>query len=207
MVSRTGSASSPAETNCQQYEFVPGVLKGIEEWQREQRTSLFDCLYKLFFKPVLAYILHHGGTEEAAEDVFQDYSAELLQQIKEGHLSFAHYQGPFGAIVMQGAKFIWLRQFRKKEFRVTSIGLPEESRGLASDLDLTEFLQRQEDARALGKALDTLDAEHRIFVELFYQQGKSYQEIAVLTGKNASSMKANRHRIMEKLKTAFLSFL
>lgn len=202
---RSGSAS--AEAGCQQYEIVPGVLRGIEAWRQGQRTALFDCLYRLFSGDVRAYVRHHGGTDDEAWDVFQDFAAEFLQRIEENKLSFAGYEGPFGAVVKQAAKFIWLKKFREKSFKVTTVGLPEEAWGLPSDLNLGDFLECQAEVRALEKALTTLNGDQRTFIRLFYEQGKSYHEIMELTGQNAASLKSNRHRIMEKLKTAFLSFL
>lgn len=207
MTSRSGSAFIAAEAGCQQYESVSGVLKGIEAWRQNQRTSLFDCLYRLFNGDVRSYVRRHGGTDEDAWDVFQDFTAEFLQRIEENKLSFAGYEGPFGAVVMRGAKFIWLRRFRKAEYRTTTVGLPAEDWGLPSEVDLGDVLEREAEARALKNAIATLNGDHRTFIELFYGQGKTYYEIAELTGQNAASLKSNRYRIMEKLKTAFNSFL
>ncbi len=207
MSTRSGSASSSAQLGCRQFESVPGVLAGIRESEQGRSQLLFDCLYRHFFGPVKTYILHHGGTEDDAWDVFQEYVAELLQQINEQNVSFAGYEGPFGAVLMRAVKSLWVVRFRKKEYKTTTIGLPDEAWALPGDWDTEAFLHHQAQTRALEQALAELPPNQRTFVELFYQEGKSYQEIEALSGQRADSLKSNRHRIMEKLKGRFLALL
>ena len=73
------------------------------------------------------------------------------------------------------------------EFRETEQGLVESERELSL---LDEVDSREEQLTHLEEALQLLNEEQRLCLELFYLQQKSYQEVSELTGYDMKQVKS-----------------
>ena len=66
--------------------------------------------------------------------------------------------------------------------RIPSASLDPENMQMAEDLHLNERMEKEDQLGRLSKCIETLAADQRTVVELFYLKNLCYKEIATITG-------------------------
>lgn len=190
---------SQTRKDCSQYESITTIRTTFQRSDYRDENSMYNCLYVLYYAKTESYILNHGGKKEDALDVFQDVVAVILTALRNTEKLLSIDTDDFSPYLMGIVKNTWRARFRKKSSseRVTDFTtgtLNEDSE------DLNEFLDALEDAQIVQEAIAVLPPKQQDFVRLFYFEDKSYVEIARETGQSAESLKANRYRIIQKLR-------
>ena len=76
-------------------------------------SSSFEIIYKLYFTSIAFYILNTHGSEEDAEDVFQEAIIVLLQKLREPHFVLTCSLKTYLFAI---AKNIWFKRLRNNKF-------------------------------------------------------------------------------------------
>jgi RNA polymerase sigma-70 factor (ECF subfamily) len=132
-------------------------------------------LYQRYMDLLYGVCLKYLKQPEAARDAVMHIFEELLEKLKK------HEVDNFKSWVYTLAKNHCLMQLRTPknlkttEFKVDIMQSEE-------DVHLNGALQREENLEKMERCLQTLSAEQKITVELFYLQNKCYKEIAEITG-------------------------
>jgi RNA polymerase sigma factor (sigma-70 family) len=191
---------SQTRRDCSQFESATAIRTTFAQRSYQTENGLFHCLYVLYYAKVESYALNHGGQKADALDLFQDVVAVLLQNLEKLNVE----NEAFGPYLMGITKNIWHQRFRRKSSTERPTDFMTEH--LSNDgEDLSEFLDQIEDITRLTEAIQILNEKEQRFVQLFYFEEKSYAEIAELMDGNAESLKANRTRIMRKLRDYLLN--
>jgi RNA polymerase sigma-70 factor (ECF subfamily) len=134
-------------------------------------AMLYQRYMELLYGVCLKYLKHPEASRDAVMQIFE----ELVEKLKK------HEVDNFKSWVYTLAKNHCLMQLRTPknlkttEFKIDSMQSEEE-------VHLNGALQREENLDKLERCLQTLSAEQKITVELFYLRSKCYKEIAEITG-------------------------
>jgi RNA polymerase sigma factor (sigma-70 family) len=137
----------------------------------ETLAVLFQRYMDLLYGVCLKYLKQPEASRDAVMHIFE----ELVEKLKK------HEVDNFKSWVYTLAKNHCLMQLRTPknlkttEFKVDVMQSEE-------DVHLNGALQREENLEKMERCLQTLPAEQKITVELFYLQNKCYKEIAEITG-------------------------
>ena len=119
------------------------------EGLRERDNKVLAEIYHAYFKGIAQYVIHHGGSRQDAEDVFQDAMLVLYRQVKSEQLVLT---SSFYTYLYAVSKRIWLKkQGRKKTTQALPINeaVPSTVETMLEEAEQYELYQ--EKFRQLGK--------------------------------------------------------
>lgn len=150
--------------------------------------------YAAYAAKIIAAYLNRALPPEDMEEVLSDVFISLWNSRErlEGEVK------PYLAAIARNAARQKLRQSRPSE------PLPED-RELADETPLPEQqVETAEQADALRRAIDAMPSEDRtLFIRVYYLE-QTVEEIAAVTGQNASTLRVRLHRGRKKLKHILL---
>ena len=150
--------------------------------------------YAAYAAKIIAAYLNRALPPEDMEEVLSDVFISLWNSRErlEGEVK------PYLAAIARNAARQKLRQSRPSE------PLPED-RELADETPLPEQqVETAERADALRRAIDVMPSEDRtLFIRVYYLE-QTVEEIAAVTGQNASTLRVRLHRGRKKLKHILL---
>lgn len=169
------------------------IIQGI----KTKDNMVLAYLYSEYEKEVIRYVITSKGTQNEAEDIFQDSMVKLFQKIHEKDFvlekSFDTY---FKSICIN----TWI-SFVKLKNRQNSINIIPED--IIDDTEITFFIKyKNEQLRELArKQYRKLGETCRKTLGLYYFERKQMVEIAYLMDlKNAQIAKNKKHRCLVYLK-------
>lgn len=147
----------------------------VNQFKASGDLNTLAMLYQRYMELLYGVCLKYLKQPEASRDAVMHIFEELVDKLKK------HEVDNFKSWVYTLAKNHCLMQLRTPknlkttEFKVDIMQSEEE-------VHLNGALQREENLDKLERCLQTLSAEQKITVELFYLQNKCYKEIAEITG-------------------------
>lgn len=158
-----------------------------------QREQGFRLLMKQYGEMLYWHIRRIVVSHDDAEDAFQEASIKIFTSIGtfkgDGKLTSWMYRIATNEALQQ------LRRQTRIFQSIDSLGST-----LANKLTSETPLDSDSAEVLFQKALLTLPTQQRIAFNLRYYDELSYDEIARITGKNVSTLKANYHFATEKIK-------
>ena len=147
----------------------------VKTYQQHANLDVLAELYQRYMELVYGVCLKYLPDGETARDAVMNIFEELVQKLQ--HHEVDNFRGWLYTV----AKNHCLMQLRsRKNIKITELTTvvvqTEENLHLNGELEKEEHLQKME------HCLGTLPAEQKQCVELFYLQGKSYNEIVDVTG-------------------------
>lgn len=130
-------------------------------------------LYQRYMDLLFAVCLKYLRDAEMAKDAVMNIFEELVSKLPRHEV--IHFRG----WVYTVAKNHCLMQLRAK--KQIPLSLDPEFMQLTDNMHLNGVLEKEENLEQLTKCIDTLSADQRQSVQLFYLQEKSYKEIAGIT--------------------------
>lgn len=152
------------------------------------RNDAFERLFKRYFNEAKFYVTALCRNETLAEDIVSESFVKAFALIDEEKESFKFWLFK----VCRNAYFDYLRKSR----RLTPI---DDNTG-SDDTDLAEKVIKDEEYRALYRAIALLKENYREVVLLYYFDELSVSEIAGITGQTVQSVKVQMYRARNKLK-------
>ena len=134
-------------------------------------ATLFQRYMDLLYGVCLKYLKH----PEAAKDGVMQIFEELVNKLHK------HEVENFKSWVYTLAKNHCLMQLRTPK-NLKTIEFNPDGMQLEEELHLNGVEWKEEQFQRMEKCLQTLSAEQKVTVELFYLQNKCYKEIAEITG-------------------------
>ncbi len=147
----------------------------VKTYQQHRQLDTLAELYQRYMELVYGVCLKYLPDSETARDAVMNIFEELVQKLPN------HEVDNFRGWLYTVAKNHCLMQIRsRKNIKITELTTvvvqSEENLHLNGELEKEEHFQKME------SCLRTLPAEQKQCVELFYLQGKSYNEIVEATG-------------------------
>jgi len=173
-------------------DFIEGLRSGDNEVLR--------ALYKKYFSLVLKFIVNNSGTQEAAQDVYQESIIVLYENAQN---SSFHLNCQLQTYIYSVAKRIWLKQLKKTG--KTFLFKEEEEVQLADvSEDLNLYLQKEADIEKMNKSLGELGEPCVTLIKDFYVHKLSMDDLALKFGyTNADNAKNQKYKCLQRLKKYF----
>jgi RNA polymerase sigma factor (sigma-70 family) len=155
-------------------------------------------LYRDHFPAVQRYVLDNSGTEDDAQDIFQEAFLVLWLRVKEGRYEAGTTSDP-GGFLFQVAKHKWLDVLRSAKHRHMRVLRDEEMHGLVAE-PVTSGTEEQ--LARLRAVYARLDAKCRQVLDLFYFERKDLASIARMLSVEEESIRTIKYRCMMKLRAS-----
>lgn len=158
------------------------------------RTEEFAYFLDTYGQAVFTLIVRMVSSEEDAEELAQDTFMKAYE-----HLGSFYGESSFSTWIYRIAYNTALSFLRKWKGR--EIVIDETFWNTVSETEVDEALDDDSEERIelLRQALAQLSAEERALVTLFYEKGKTVQELAEISGLSVSNVKVKLHRVRKKL--------
>ncbi|HEY0679032.1 MAG TPA: sigma-70 family RNA polymerase sigma factor [Chitinophagaceae bacterium] len=147
----------------------------VSEFQETGQSEVLAELYQRYMELVYGVCLKYLPDAETAKDAVMNIFEELVQKLRH------HQVDNFKGWLYTLAKNHCLMQLRSRK----NIKLTELSTVIVQteeNLHLNGVPEKEQQLQSMEYCLKTLPAEQKLCVELFYLQGKSYNEIVEHTG-------------------------
>lgn len=162
----------------------------VQQYQQSGELAVLGDLYNRYMELVYGVCLKYFKDPENAQDAVMAIFEELITKLKR------HQVENFKSWLYTLAKNHCLMRLRSEKGKAT-VKMSDELMQSEENLHLQDVLDREEHFQQLEHCMGQLNADQRQVIELFYLQGKCYNEISVQTGlewKNVRSYIQNGRR-------------
>jgi RNA polymerase sigma-70 factor (ECF subfamily) len=161
------------------------VVRYKQSGEMHYAGVLFQRYTHLILGLCLKYFKNEDDSQDAVMDIFEQITVALLK----------HEVANFKSWLYTLTRNHCLMKLRKPEVkRMITQDVAEVDESLFMEKTEDEHLidedEREAQLRHLPAALNQLNAEQKLCIELFYLQGKSYQEVAEATGYSLNQVKS-----------------
>lgn len=153
------------------------------QYRNMENLSVLGELYNRYMDLVYGVCLKYLKDPHDAQDAVMAIFEELVTKLKQ------HQVEKFKSWLYTLAKNHCLMKLRQQK-RLPTGKVPDEFMQSQDDEHLKDVLQKEEHFRQLDYCLEQLAEQQRKAIELFYLQGKCYNEIAALTGIEWNSVRS-----------------
>ncbi|MBA2613257.1 MAG: sigma-70 family RNA polymerase sigma factor [Bacteroidetes bacterium] len=177
-------------------QFIDGLRTGNNE--------VLNVLYKKYYNLVLKFIVNNSGTQEAAQDIYQETIIVLYENVqKPGFTLNCQLQTYIYSI----AKRLWLKQL-KKNSKTFLFKDDDENEVVDVTEDMTVYETKEAELEKMNQSLVELGEPCATLIKDFYVQKLSMDEIAEKFGyTNADNAKNQKYKCLQRLKKSFFELL
>lgn len=177
-------------------EFIEG-LKNSDE-------LLLSALYKKHFGVVLKYVLNNNGTEDEAQDIYQESVIVLYNNARKPGFELTC---AIQTYLYSVAKRLWLKQLNKNS-NVFKLSDNTDEDGAIADVsnDVSEYEEKEKHLLRMNESLENLGEPCKTLIEDFYIRRMSMEEISEKFGyTNADNAKNQKYKCLQRLKRLFFN--
>lgn len=176
-------------------EFIEG-LKNNDE-------LVLSHLYKKFFSIILKHILNNNGTEEEAQDVYQESIIVLYQNAQKPEFTL---NCALQTYIYSIARRLWLKQLNKNS-NVYKIDSNNEGLEFADvSEEINEYQEKELHISKMNESLESLGEPCKTLILDFYVQQLSMEDISEKFGyTNADNAKNQKYKCLQRLKRLFFN--
>lgn len=156
-------------------------------------SPVFEILYQRTFGKVRGLIFKSGGSQEEAEDIFQDAVLSFYRQVKLGRYE---HRTEIDGFIYAVSRNLWINRVKIKN-RSSAL---DDNYEAASDENLEQSLFDKERQQKLQDALNKLgDRCRELLINTTYK-GHSMKEIVEIMGfKNENAAKTRHYKCKQRL--------
>lgn len=166
----------------------------IDGIRRKDRVVM-KAIYRAFFPAVARHIRNNSGTQNDAEDVFQNALMAMYVKVRDERLELT---AAFGTYLFQVCKNQWLNRLRGKK-RQSDVTVDDPA-VLRLVEDILPEVERAERLQLLREKFDQLRDDCRRLLDLAWHSDKNMQEIAEVMGMSYAFARKRKHECQERLK-------
>ncbi|MDB5136569.1 MAG: sigma-70 family polymerase sigma factor [Mucilaginibacter sp.] len=163
--------------------------------------SAYQDIYKAHYAAIKQYVLKNSGSEDDVKDLFQEGIIALWDNIhseKYKHTNDSMLHGYFRTI----CKYKWMEALRSKKKSIVING--DAGFDIQNDDTMLNNMIKREEINEFTSIFLMLSDKCRQILSLFYYDKKSMKEIGLATGYEISSMRNEKYKCIEKLRTLCL---
>lgn len=147
----------------------------VVAYRQSGDLTILAALYQRYLDLLYGVCLKYLKEPETAKDAVMAIFEELVSKLRR------HEVDNFKSWLYTLAKNHCLMQLRSAQ-RVKTRELDPERMQTGEEMHLNGIMEKEEHLDRLTKCLETLSAEQKTTVEMFYLQNKCYKEIETITG-------------------------
>ena len=173
-------------------QFIDGLRTGNNE--------VLSVLYKKYYNIVLKFIVNNSGTQEAAQDIYQETIIVLYENVQKPNFEL---NCQLQTYIYSIAKRLWLKQLKKNS--KTFLFKDDDENDLVDvSEEITEHLNKESDLDKMNQSLVELGEPCATLIKDFYIQKLSMDDIAEKFGyTNADNAKNQKYKCLQRLKKCF----
>ncbi len=166
---------------------------------RNEDSAAMEYIYRIFFPLVRAEMGFFIKDSEELKDLFQDGIIALWQNIKNGKYELRS-STKMSSYVIRIVKYRWIEKIKSGRSKYES-KLPDNFDALNGEKNAEEMIIQMEDNSKLMNYFSSLGSKcQQILIEYYYKKS-SLGEIADMLGMQVASVKNEKYRCMQKLRT------
>lgn len=173
-------------------QFIEGLRSGNNE--------ILAALYKKYYNLVLKLIVNNSGSQEAAQDIYQETVIVLYENSQKPGFEL---KCQLQTYIYSVAKRLWLKQLKKNG---KTFLMKEDEENEVADVsgEITDYLAQEKDIEQMNKSLEELGEPCSTLIRDFYVHKKNMEEIAEKFGyTNANNAKTQKYKCLQRLKKYF----
>ena len=170
--------------------------------------AAFEELVRQYDQPVLRLALHLTGSEQEAQDIYQEAFLKVYRNLGSFRFECSFYTWVYRIVSNLCMDYLRRKQVRREDpsVRVSSEGeefdlleqLPDESAGASPERDLL----RREMGKRIARALTKLSPRERMVFEMKHYQGLKLRTIGEALNTTEETAKNTLFRATQKLRAA-----
>ena len=130
-------------------------------------------IYRQYSQAASSFIIHHGGSEQDADDIFQETVVAFIDVVKKGKYRM---ESSIKTFLTSIARNYWFNEMKKRDRsghrdKVFELGRDKD------EADVSEHIAEMEKKRQLRDLVDQLGESCRKVLLLFYYENMSMKEI------------------------------
>ena len=170
------------------------LVKAIQE--RDMLEPAILQLYKDHAEITRSFIMGKGGTEQDADDIFQETVVSFIDSVQKS--KFRQESG-IRTFLISISKNLWYNEIRRRQRAGNRERLFEEVRD-QEDPDVSEIIGDRELKKQLNQLLHELGDSCRKILELFYYENLSMKEIVShLPYENEQVVRNKKYKCLQQL--------
>jgi RNA polymerase sigma factor (sigma-70 family) len=170
------------------------LVKAIQE--REMLEPAISQLYKDHAEITRSFIMGKGGTEQDADDVFQETVVSFIDSVQKS--KFRQESG-IRTFLISISKNLWYNEIRRRQRADNRERLFEADRD-QEDSGVNDIIQDRELKKQLNQLLQDLGDSCRKILELFYYENLSMKEIVLhLHYENEQVVRNKKYKCLQQL--------
>ncbi|MBS1600676.1 MAG: sigma-70 family RNA polymerase sigma factor [Bacteroidetes bacterium] len=130
-------------------------------------------IYQNYSETVSSFITNNGGSQQDADDIFQETVVAFIDIVKKGKYRM---EASIKTFLVSVARNIWFNQIKKKERSGRREKLYEDSRG-TDEMDVSHYISDREVKQEFRELLIKLGEPCRKILTLFYYENLSMKEM------------------------------
>ena len=167
------------------------------EGLRQRRNVIISAIYRNYIDCIINLVNRNSGTDEDAEDLFQDALIIIYKRIRNEELKLSC---SFKTFFYSVCRNLWLQRLNKRQRNTIRITDTEEYSDLSADIDYEIVEPSEERKRIYLRHFSSLSPDCQRILELF-AQGFNVNEIAEqMQYKSDDYAKARKYQCKELLK-------
>ncbi len=171
------------------------ILKGI----LRHDNLILQYIYKEYYYKVSYFIKKNQGSEDDANDVFQEAIIVIYRKLKENDLIFA--KSSFHGYLFSVCRFLWLKQLEKRRIEKEKLNDTLPYQEDLYDDSLVDIVEKNERYSLYQKHFKNLGTDCQKLLQLFFEK-VPLKEIARIMGyKGEKYAKTRKYKCKELLIT------
>jgi len=170
------------------------LIAAVREEQDLNRAILY--LYQQYAASTSSFIIHYGGSEQDADDVFQETVVAFIDTVKKGKYRM---EASIKTFLVSVAKNIWFNEIKKRERAGAREKLYEKARDQEVE-DVGFQISDLERRRQLRDLIHQLGDSCKKILMLYYYEGLSMKEIVEhLPYENEQVVRNKKYKCLQSL--------
>jgi len=167
---------------------------------RTNSSEVLTALYKKYYTIVLKLIVSNNGTQDEAQDVYQETIIVVFENVRKPDFEL---NCQLQTYMYSIAKRLWLKQLKKNG--KTFLFKEDEENELADVTnDLNDHFKKEDDILKMNKSMQLLGEPCNTIINDFYVLKLSMDEIAEKFGyTNSDNAKTQKYKCLQRLKKYF----
>ncbi len=162
---------------------VEAILKGLKSNDNE----VLNFIYRKYFPEIRFFVIKNSGSDEDAQDVFQEAIIIIYKKLRDGVLDLTC---SFKTYLYSVCRIVWLKQLEKRKIKKDGFSDNQVFVDLQEGVD--EMAEEQERYKLYQKHFQTLHVDCQTILKLFLEK-VPLKEIA-------SRMNINSEKYLKKRK-------
>jgi len=174
------------------------LVIAVRDGQSLNQAILF--IYQQYAASTSSFIIHYGGSEQDAEDVFQETVVSFIEIVKKGNFRM---EASIKTFLVSVARNIWFNELKKRERSGHREKIFEYGRGQKQE-DISHQIGDLEKKRQLRDLVNSLGEPCKKILMLFYYENLSMKELAEhLPYENEQVVRNKKYKCLQAL-TGFI---